>query len=158
LLDGNTYRQQLNQSLENFYKDRIEFNLIFNKKGKYKIQLFGNNNGESTMPSILDYVVNVEKDAKKQLSFPTTYSLTKNINLIEPLYDNLKSGEKVKFKIESDLETIIIIDGQWHYLNKNPKGIFEDEITIQSKPGSNVVVGMKNKSGSCEYMLSYKVI
>jgi len=158
LLDGNTYRQQLNQSLVNFYKDRIEFDLIFNKKGKYKIQLFGNNNGESTMYSILDYVVNVEKDAEKQLSFPTTYSLTKNINLIEPMYDNLKSGEKVKFKIGSDLETIIIIDGQWHYLKKNPKGIFEDEITIQSKPGSNVVVGMKNESGSCEYMLSYKVI
>ena len=158
MLDGNTYRQQLNQSFINFYNDRIEFDLIFNKKGKYKIELFGNNNEESTMHSILDYVVNVEKDAKEQLSFPTIYSIAKNINLIEPLYDNLKSGEKVKFKIKSDLETIIIIDEQWHYLKKNQNKIFEDEITIQSKPGSNVVVGMKKESNKCEYMLSYKVI
>ena len=158
LLDGNVYRQQLNHSLTNYYDEKIEFDLIFNKKGKYKIQLYGNGTGDSTMYSILDYVINVENDAKKQLSFPTTYQKIKNINLIEPLYDNLKSGEKVKFKIKSDLETIIIIDGQWHDLKKKDKGFFEDEIIIQSKPGSNVIVGLKNEKGSCEYMVSYKII
>ena len=61
-----------------------------------------------------------------------TYNETNNINLIEPLYDNLKSREKVKFKIKSDLDTIILIDGKWNYLKKNENGLFEEEITIQT--------------------------
>ena len=66
----------------------------------------------------MEYTVIVENDAKNELKFPMTYNETNNINLIEPLYDNLKSGEKVKFKIKSDLDTIILIDGKWNCLKK----------------------------------------
>lgn len=158
LLDGNVYRQQLNMEYINFYDDRFEIDFIFNKKGKYKIQVFGNGTGDKTTHSMLDYVVNVENDAKKELSFPTTYDKAKNINIIEPMYDNLKSGEKVKFKIKSDLETVIIIDGKWHYLNQKDNGFFEDELTIQTQPGNNLIIGMKKENNSCDYMVSYKVV
>ena len=57
-----------------------------------------------------------------------TYNETKNINLIEPLYDNLKSGEKVKFKIKSDLDTIILIDGKWNYLKKMKMGFLKKKL------------------------------
>ena len=158
LLDGNVYKQQLNISYINVYDDRCEIDLIFNKKGKYKIQIYGNGTGDSTTHSILDYTVNVENDAKKELYFPTPYDKAKNINIIEPMYDNLKSGEKVKFKIKSDLETIIIIDGKWNYLNPKENGFFEDEITIQTQPGNNLIIGQKKGTNSCDYMVSYKVV
>ena len=74
------------------------------------------------------------------------------------MYDNLKSGEKVKFKIKSDLETIIIIDGKWNYLNPKENGFFEDEITIQTQPGNNLIIGQKTEIGKCDYMVSYKVV
>lgn len=65
LLDGNVYRQQLNISYINLYDDRCEIDFIFNKKGKYKIQIFGNGTGELTTHSILEYTANVENDAKR---------------------------------------------------------------------------------------------
>lgn len=158
LLQGNCYNQQLKLSYTNYYEDRFEVDCIFNKKGKYKVQLFGNDTGDKTTTSIMDYTVIVENDAKQELSFPQTYNETKNINLIEPLYDNLKSGEKVSFKIKSDLDTVIIIDGKWYYLEKKDNGLFEKEITIQTEPGKNVVIGKKKGDNSCDFMVSYNVI
>ena len=120
LLQENCYNKQLNLSMLNFYKDRFEVDCIFNKKGKYKVEIFGNNDGTNLYHDILAYTVNVENDAKKSLKFPHSYTGSKDINIIEPLYDNLKYGQKIKFKIKSDLVTLIIIDNkEWHYLNKN---------------------------------------
>ena len=45
------------------------------------------------------------------MTYPETYHGHELINIIEPLNGILKSGEKVKFKLESDLETIFIQNG-----------------------------------------------
>ena len=105
----------------NFYNDRFEIDAIFNKKGKYKVEIFGNNDRGKHYLDMLEYAVNVENDAKKKLAFPEFYSGKEDINVIEPFYDNLKSGEKVKFKIKSNLDEIIIIDEKWHRLKKMKK-------------------------------------
>ena len=110
LLQGNVYQQVLNSTNINFYEDKFEVDCIFNKKGKYKVEIFGNNDGSNHYRQILEYSVNVENDAKNSLKFPHSYSGSKDINIIEPLYDNLKHGQNVKFKIKSNLETLIIID------------------------------------------------
>ena len=128
LLESNCYNQLLNFTYTNYYEDRFESDCIFNKKGKYKVELFGNDNGDNTTSSILEYTVIVENDSKNELKFPMTYNETNNINLIEPLYDNLKSGEKVKFKIKSDLDTIILIDGKWNYLKKMKMGFLKKKL------------------------------
>ena len=122
------------------------------------MELYGNDNGDSKTFGIIDYIVKVENDAKKEIYFPRIYDKAKNMNLIEPLYDNLKSGGKVKFKIKSDLDTIIIIDNEWNYLEKNDNGFFEKEITIQTSPGDNLVIGYKNDNGNCGSMVSYNVV
>ena len=158
LLQGNVYQQLLNLSYINFFDDKFEVNCIFNKKGKYKIQIFGNNErGQENNMQILEYIVNVESDAKEELSFPTTYKGKEDINIIEPKYNNLKSGEKVKFKIKSNLEEIIIIDGQWHYLKKNEEGFFELETVIKSQKGNSVIIGKKKPPNSCEYLALYTI-
>ena len=151
--------QQLNLTSINCLGDRFEVDCIFNKKGRYKVQLYGNSDGGDSYSSILTYIVNVENDAKTELHFPHTYSGSNQINVIEPIYDNLKSGSTVKFKIKSsDLDQIIIIDSQWHHLSKNEEGFFEEEITIQSPAGKNVIVGKPKGSSSCSYWVSYSVI
>jgi len=100
---------------------------------------------------VLSYAINVEKDAKFALSFPETYEGNNLINIIEPLYDNLKSGEKIKFKFKSDIENIVISNGEEkEHLKKNENGFFEKEIVIKAKPGGNIQIGQ-----SFGFMTSY---
>ena len=162
LLEGNVYQQQLNLDKISFYQDRIEFDFIFNRKGRYKIYLFGNNDKGKITHNIMTYIVNVHNNNLNELKFPYSYSDAKDINIIEPLYDNIKSGQRVKFKIKTDLEeldTLIIIDGQWHYLNKDEHGFFEKEIVIQTPPGKNIVIGKRkdNNDCSCSYLVAYTI-
>ena len=105
LLQNKVYQQLTNLSYINFYEDKFEVDCIFNQKGKYKVKIFGNRvRGEKNNSDILEYIVNVSNNVKNKLSFPKTFKGKEDINIIEPIYNNLKSGEKVKFKIISNLE------------------------------------------------------
>ena len=138
--------------------NRFEIRVIFNKKGKYKVVIYGNNDRGKNYLFMLEYAINVENDAIKNLFFPTLYAGKEDINVIEPLYDNLRSGEKVKFKIESALNDIIIIDEEWHYLTRNKQGYFEFETIIKTKKRKNVIIGNKTETGGCSYLVKYNVI
>ena len=156
LLEGNIYNQLLNLSCINFYRDRFEVNCIFNKKGKYKVIVFGNSErGKSNNMDILEYIINVDENAEKELSFPHSYKGKEDINIIEPLYNNLKSGEKVKFKIKSNLEEIIIIDEKWNYLKKNDDGYFIFETNIQTAKGGFVTIGKKKPESNYNLVFTY---
>ena len=157
LLENNCYKQQLNLSIVNCYNDRLEVNTVFNKKGKYKLKIYGNDGSEEKYHEMLEYAINVENNAITKLEFPQTYKGAENINMIEPLYDNLKTGKFVKFKMTSNYDDIIIIDDEWHYLKRNKEGYFELEIKIKTKIGQNLIIGYKDNSGSCSYLVSYKV-
>ena len=162
LLEGNIYQQQLNLDRIKFLEGKIEFDFIFNKKGRYKIKLFANNDKGKVTHNIMTYIVDVQKESINELKFPYYYQEAKEIEIIEPIYDNIKSGQNVKFKIKTnlnDLDTIIIIDGQWHYLNKDEQGFFEKEITIQTPPGKNIIIGKRkdNNDLSCQYMAAYTI-
>ena len=158
LLEENSYKQQLNLNLINFFDDRFEVDVIFNNKGKYKIEILGNNDRGINFIDMLEYAVNVEDDAKEKLTYPTFYRGKEDINVIEPLYDNIKEGEKIKFKIQSNLDEIIIVDEQWHILKKNENGFFEIEIIIKPKDGKNVFIAKKDGPSNCCYLLKYNVI
>ena len=92
------------------------------------------------------------------MRFPTYYVGKEDIIVLEPLYDNLRSGKKVKFKIESALNYIIIIYEEWHYLTRNKQGYFELEIKIKTKKGDKVKIGNKTESGSCSNIVVYNVV
>ena len=163
LLEGNIYQQQLNLDRIKFLEDKIEFDFIFNKKGRYKIKLFANNDKGKVTHNIMTYIVDVQKESINELKFPYYYQEAKEIEIIEPIYDNIKSDQNVKFKIKTnlnDLDTIIIIDGQWHYLNKDEQGFFEKEITIQTPPGKNIIIGKRkdNSDCNCSYLVAYTII
>ena len=157
LLEKNIYKQKLNCHMINYYKDRLEFKCIFNNKGKYKVILFGNNDGGQKSHNIIEYSINVNNKAKIELFFPVIYSNIKEINIIEPLYNNIKSGEKIKFTIMSNLNSIIILDQNPIKLNKDKSGIFEKEITIKSKKGEIVSIAKQTGQGNYSIFASYKV-
>ena len=153
-------KQILNCDMINYFDDRFEVDCIFNKKGKYKIELFGNKDGGPKTYNILVYIVIVENNVKKELNFPLYYNEAKQIRIFEPLYNNLKSGEKVKYKIKSDLDKIIIADEQWYYLDKDKNGFFEKEIIIKNGPGKKIIIGKENedKENTCVFMASYNIL
>ena len=158
LLIDNCYYEQSNLDFRFYYDDRCEINCVFNKKGKYKIKIFGNTKETNTNKGLLEYIVNVENDAQKELFYPFTYTAVRDLYLIEPLYDNLKQGQKVKFKFKSDyFNTITIIDQEWNYLKKNNEGFFEKEIIIQSQSGQTISVCGNNNS-SYTTLIQYKVV
>ena len=162
LLQGNTYYEQANATKIDFYRDRIEFNCIFNKKGRYKVELFSNNDKGETTYDIMTYIVNVHNDNSYELNYPRSFAGASDVQIIEPEYDNIRSGQNVKFKFKTDspeIDTLIIIDGQWNYLNKDPNGYFEKDITIQSRPGTDLVVGKRKENNDlkCSYLYSYRV-
>ena len=53
-----------------YYNDRFEMDCIFNKKGEYKIEIFGSSKKGKDKKYILEYKFIVENDADEQLSFP----------------------------------------------------------------------------------------
>ena len=157
-----SYERQIitldNISMINFYNDRFEIDCIFNKKGKYEVEIFGNSERVNNTYSILNYQVIVENDAKEQLSFPKFYRGKEEIIIIEPIYDFLKSGEKIKFKIKSDLDEIIIIDQIWKYLKKNKEGFFEFETIIKSSRGQSLKISKRNGPNNSNTLAEYSII
>jgi len=149
---------QSNLDMINFYDDRFEIDCIFNKKGKYEVQIFRNSERGKGNQYILEYQVIVENDAKVQLSFHKCYSGKEEITIIEPIYDFLKSGEKIKFKIKSYLDEIIIIDQIWNYLKKNKEGYFEFETIIQSSRGQSIKISKKNGPHNSNTFAEYNII
>ena len=105
--------------------------------------------------SIIEYYPTCIKDAENELFFPKMFSNASDIQIIQPLYDNLKTGQEVKFIIKSNiLEEIIIIGDKWYYVKKNKEGFFEETI----KDGKKCGIGIKNEKGQCIYMVKYNVL
>ena len=157
-MKGDNYIDQSGLSLVSPYEDRFEIDCRFNKKGTYIVQIFGKKDErQNYCGEMIKYKVNVKNDAKKKLKFPHTFIGAHAIKLIEPLYNGLKSGEIIKFKMESDLDNIVIIDIVWHYLERNEEGFFEKEIEIQSKPGKNITIGI-NEPKSVLSLIKYDII
>ena len=156
--EGNSYKSQSNSTKIDFYDDRFEIFTVFNKKGEYLVQMFGNKNKENSYIDVSEYSVKVENDSKQKLAFPQFYKGKEGINVIEPQYDNLKFGQKVKFKVKSKYENLIVIDGEWHKMVKNEDGFHEVEIKIKTKKNSTVSIAKMTGSSSCSFLVSYNVV
>ena len=132
----------------------FEIKLIFNKKGNYKFCLYAKNQYMDEYESMIEFYPECKQDLMNEVHFPTIYSDSSDIQIIQPLYDNLKIGQEVKFIIKSStLNEIIIIGDKPYCINKNNEGYFEQNIKIGEKCG----IGKKNEKGQCIYLVKYKV-
>ena len=158
LLEGNTYIQQLNATIINFYDDRLEVDTIYNKKGKYLVRIYGNKDRGKNFIDMLEYTVQVENDSKQKLFFPTFYLGHEDINVIEPLYNNLKSGQKVKFKVKSKYENLVVIDDKWNKMIRKENGFHEIEIKIKTQKNSTIGIARLTGATSCSYLAKYNIV
>ena len=132
----------------------FEVKLIFNKMGSYKVCLYGKNQYMDDYDSMIEYYSICKQDAIEELYFPIFYSDSSEIELINPLYDNLKSGDEVKFMIKSKkLDEIIIIGDKFYYVKKDKEGNFERDIKI----GKKCAIGKKNSKNQCQYLVKYNI-
>ena len=158
--ENNVYNQKLGTTKVNFYDDRFEADTIFNKKGKYRIQIFASDNREDNYVIILEYSVIVENDSEKEIFYPRFYRGNEGINVIEPLYDNLKSGENVKFIVKSnDYEKLIVCDDEkWIDMIKKENGFYELEIKIKAKKNDKVDICRPKGYNTISDLVSYNVV
>jgi len=132
----------------------FEVKLIFNKMGSYKVCLYGKNQYMDDYDSMIEYYPTCKQDAVKELYFPIFYSDSSEIEVINPLYDNLKSGDEVNFIIKSkSLDEIIIIGDKFYYVKKDNEGKFERTVKI----GNKCAIGKKNSKNQCEYLVKYDI-
>ena len=103
---------------------------------------------------MIEYYPTCKQDAVKELYFPIFYSDYSEIEVINPLYDNLKSGDEINFIIKSNsLDEIIIIGDKFYYIKKDNEGIFERTVKI----GNKCDIGKKNSKNQCEYLVKYDI-
>ena len=157
--ENKVYHQKLRTTKVNFFDDRFEVDTIFNKKGEYLIEIFASDNRKDNYLVILKYSVTVENDIEKEIFFPRFYKGNEGINVIEPLYDNLKSGETVKFLVKSNYEKLIVSDDMnWINMIKKENGIFELEIKIKAKKNNDVSICIPKEYNTISSLVSYKVV
>ena len=114
----------------------------------------------------MEFIVILENDSKNEIYFPK-YSNYDDIEVIEPIYDNLKSGEKIKFRFKSNLNNLsrifIYLDGNSINTTKNEDGIFEKEIIAKGdsiKIGKITLVKISSNTyqSSTSIVITYKVV
>ena len=132
----------------------FEIKLIFNKKGNYKINIYAKNQNMDEYESMIEYFANYNEDSVNELHFPEMYSDASDIQIIQPLYDNLKIGQDIKFIIKSDvLDELVVIGERNYYLKKNKEKIFEECVKVGKKCG----ICKKNENGQYVYLVKYNV-
>ena len=111
------------------------------KKGKYKTNIFA---GYSSTTSIMvSYFLDCEENWPNGTAFNLPETYNSDIIIIEPLICNFKKGEKVKFKMKSDVtDEIIITNSDWLTIKKNKDGIFETTITVKT---DEIFIGKKKR-------------
>ena len=132
----------------------FEIKLIFNKIGNYKVCLYGKNQNMDEYESMIEYFPESKQNLISELHFPKFFSESSDIQIIQPLYDNLKLGQEIKFIVKSNVLDEIIIKGEhWYHVKKNNNGYFEENIKI----GKNCIIGKKNLKGQCLSLVKYNI-
>ena len=156
--ENNVYNQILGTTKVNFIMIDSKPMLYLIKK-ENRIQIFARDNREDNYVIILEYSVIVENDSEKEIFYPRFHQGNEGINVIEPLYDNLKSGENVKFIVKSNYEKLIVCDdGKWTDMIKKENGIYELEIKIKAKKNDKVAICRPKGYNSISNLVSYNIV
>eukprot|EP01022_Parablepharisma_sp_SALTPOND_P012058 TRINITY_DN1540_c0_g1_i1.p1 TRINITY_DN1540_c0_g1~~TRINITY_DN1540_c0_g1_i1.p1 ORF type:complete len:614 (-),score=102.86 TRINITY_DN1540_c0_g1_i1:74-1915(-) len=150
IFEGGTFVQKL--------VDHYEVDVIFNNKGKHKLQFYAGTKKMNNYSSVFNYTITCTKVGEGLMKFPQQFPTYAEVGavLYSPKIGPLKVGENVKFKIQAEKaeEIAVVIGEQWTHLQK-VNGVFEGEAKVVSK---EVNVYYKNAGmGSYSGMLSYEV-
>ena len=141
----------------------LEINYLLNKKGKYKLQIFGAKVEKEKYDELFSLIIISEKDSLNPLIYPKFYGLynSSDMQIIEPLSGILYNGDRINFKIKTSTYTNLFIGiknngaNNFTELEKHGDIFEEDDILIY---GQKVVISTK-KSGEDLYdtIIEYNV-
>ena len=104
LIESKNNSQEITHSVLPIKKeDCFEVNYIINKKGEYKLKIFGNKGNKEEYNELCTLKLTSERDSKNPREFPSTTALYLNsdIQIIQPYNEILKEGEKITFEMKS---------------------------------------------------------
>jgi len=159
LLQSNTFVEQPNSCWIDRQDESSTMTCFTNKKGTYKLQIFGGPSGLQSYPMLLEYDIESTKTASTPMGFPTTYGAFSNsdLQIIEPLYNPLTRGQliDVKFRTTTFDNLYILNDNHLRELDSNGNGeftasgvyIFAEEVYLVTE-----------QSGGYAYLAQYTTV
>ena len=104
LMENKTNNKEIKNSiLEKRKEDYYEINYLINKKGKYQLKIFGNNDSNKEYNELCTLIL----ESKKDITIPNSYPLTtglyykSDIEIIQPINGPLKEGDKITFELKT---------------------------------------------------------
>ena len=103
LIENDECKEIPNSILPIRKEDSFEINYLINKKGEYKLKIFGNDGTVKEYNELCTLKLTCDKDAISHREFPTTTALYHNsdIKIIEPIHGMFKEGEKITFEMKT---------------------------------------------------------
>ena len=144
-------------------KGNFEINYIINKKGKYKLQIYGAKIEEEKYNELCCLILISKKDSSFHLSYPKSYKLFNNsdMEIISPINGTFYNGDKINFQFKTttytNLYIAIINNGNNNFIEMEKKeNIFkEDDILIY---GQKIQISTKpDESNMYNSILEYNV-
>ena len=146
-VENNNSTEILNKCFYSKNNGKAEIDFITNKKGEYKLRIYGGPTGSKSFPHLIDYIITNTKEVDYS-GFPKVYNLysSSDMQIIEPLYNPLKKGTNVNFKIKTTTYDNLYVgnDGKnFVKLEKGSNGVFEKSVAIT---GNQVRISTLDKS------------
>ena len=150
IIDKNNLQKLENSTLVIRNKNFFEINYLINKKGKYKLGIFGAILGKEKLDELCSVILISKKDSSSPLNYPKTYGIygESDLQIIEPINGTLINGDKINFEFKSstfnNLYIGIFNNGNNNFIEMEKHGntFKEEEILIY---GQKVVISTKNK-------------
>lgn len=150
IIDKNNLQKLENSTLVIRNKNFFEINYLINKKGKYKLGIFGANLGKEKLDELCSVILISKKDSSSPLNYPKTYGIygESDLQIIEPINGTLINGDKINLEFKSstfnNLYIGIFNNGNNNFIEMEKHGntFKEEEILIY---GQKVVISTKNQ-------------
>ena len=153
-----------NSILEIPKKDCFEVNYFINKKGEYKLKIFGNDGSVKEYNELCTLKLTTVKDSSKPLAFPATTSLYHNsdIEIIQPDNGILYEGDKINFEIKTTTFDQLFIGistekgANFTEMNKKKNVFKEEDFLIY---GKKILISCRGeKENSYNSIMEYNVL
>ena len=161
--EENNCSEITNTILEIRKEDCFEVNYLINKKGEYKLKIFGNDGSTKEYNELCTLKLTAHKNAVKPKAYPSTSGLYHNSDMIiiQPVNGPLKEGNKVTFEFKSSTFDKLFIGiktnegANFTEMNKQNNIFKEEDVLIY---GQKVLISCRReKENSYSTILEFEV-
>ncbi len=164
LIENDNKKEIPNSILEIRKDDSFEINYIINKKGEYKLQIFGNDGKEKEYNELCTLKLSSDKDVTRPKEYPSTTGLyhSSDIQIINPSVGTLKERDKITFELKTTTFDKLYIgvhtgnSANFTEMNKIDNTFKEEDFLIY---GKKILISCKGeKENSYSTILEYNVL